>query len=92
MDYAMLAPMLDPSEDALRCGRGASNSFSNPKTATVEAGDNIGFALGGIKYPVDICLMEEEYDALTLNSTWTTSGYSIPDQRLHGSQSQQART
>jgi hypothetical protein len=60
-------------------GRGASTSFSNPKTADVEADDTIGFSLGGITYlvnPSDTMSSDDSF-ALTLHKN------SYPFQILH---------
>lgn len=52
IEYAYTSPIVDPDSTDMRCGRDASVSFTNPKTAVVRAGDTVGFALGPIYYPV----------------------------------------
>jgi hypothetical protein len=39
-------PNVNPDSTDIRCGRNASVSWSSPKTATVRAGDAIGFGVG----------------------------------------------
>lgn len=45
-EIALLFPNTDPTSDDLRCGRNASISRSPVKTATVQAGDTVGFGVG----------------------------------------------
>ncbi|KAF3056224.1 extracellular glycosyl hydrolase family 78 protein [Daldinia childiae] len=45
-DLALVSPNTDPDSLDLRCGRNASLPFSQVKTATVQAGDVIGFGAG----------------------------------------------
>ena len=45
-EIALLFPNTDPTSDDLRCGRNASISRSAVKTATVQAGDTVGFGVG----------------------------------------------
>ncbi|KAF2471771.1 uncharacterized protein BDR25DRAFT_367624 [Lindgomyces ingoldianus] len=45
-DIALLAPNTEPTSTDIRCGRNASASWSKPKTATIRAGDTVGFAAG----------------------------------------------
>lgn len=42
-EYALVYPNTDPDSTDIRCGRNASVAWSKPKTATVKAGDRIGF-------------------------------------------------
>ena len=42
----ILYPNTDPDSLDLRCGRNASTSWSAVKTATINAGDRVGFAVG----------------------------------------------
>jgi hypothetical protein len=51
-DLALVYPNTEPNSVDLRCGRNASISWNRPKTATVHAGDRIGFAVGEPKLPV----------------------------------------
>ncbi|RYP26757.1 hypothetical protein DL768_011592 [Monosporascus sp. mg162] len=44
--YAIVSPNTEPNSPDLRCGRNASVSWSRVKTATVRAGDTVGFAAG----------------------------------------------
>ncbi|KAI0376621.1 glycoside hydrolase [Hypomontagnella monticulosa] len=44
--YKMVAPMIDPSNIEIRCGRNATPAQSPVKTATIHAGDTVGFAAG----------------------------------------------
>ncbi|KAI9150071.1 hypothetical protein HJFPF1_09825 [Paramyrothecium foliicola] len=43
---ALVAPNTVIESPDLRCGRNASNAWSQPKTATIRAGDTVGFAAG----------------------------------------------
>ncbi|KAF2655703.1 lytic polysaccharide monooxygenase [Lophiostoma macrostomum CBS 122681] len=45
LDYDYIIPVVDPSLLDLRCGRNASKAWSTPKTATIWAGDTVGFAV-----------------------------------------------
>ncbi|GAB1315429.1 hypothetical protein MFIFM68171_05639 [Madurella fahalii] len=45
-DLAIVAPNTEPYSTDLRCGRNASVSWSPVKTATIRAGDTVGFAAG----------------------------------------------
>jgi hypothetical protein len=45
IDYDYIIPVVDPSLLDLRCGRNASKVWSPPKTATIKAGDTVGFAV-----------------------------------------------
>ncbi|KAI2629176.1 glycoside hydrolase [Hypomontagnella submonticulosa] len=51
--YNMVSPLIDPSSIEIRCGRNASPAQSPVKTATVHAGDTVGFAAGEPKLPYD---------------------------------------
>ncbi|RYP22182.1 hypothetical protein DL765_001830 [Monosporascus sp. GIB2] len=54
MDWeAILAPNKEPNSLDLRCGRNASISWSQVKTATVRAGDTVGFGAGEPKLQID---------------------------------------
>ncbi|KAI1483726.1 glycoside hydrolase family 61 protein [Daldinia sp. EC12] len=44
-DLALSWPLLDPDSIDIRCGRNASVDFARVKTATVQAGDRVGFGL-----------------------------------------------
>ncbi|KAF2799745.1 lytic polysaccharide monooxygenase [Melanomma pulvis-pyrius CBS 109.77] len=45
-DIAFVAPNTEPASLDLRCGRNASIAWSRPNTATIKAGDTVGFAAG----------------------------------------------
>ncbi|KAH7083879.1 glycoside hydrolase [Paraphoma chrysanthemicola] len=44
-DYDYIRPVVDPSSIDLRCGRNASNAWSQPRTAVIRAGETVGFAV-----------------------------------------------
>ncbi|KAF2868281.1 glycoside hydrolase [Massariosphaeria phaeospora] len=48
-EIALQYPNTNPDSLDLRCGRNASNAWSKPKTATIQAGAKVGFAIG--KHP-----------------------------------------
>ena len=52
----LVYPNTNPDSLDLRCGRNASTAWSQPKTATVRAGDLVGFAAGepalGVRFPL----------------------------------------
>lgn len=48
----LISPMTDPDSLDIRCGRGATTARNAIKTATVQAGDTIGFAAGEPMLPV----------------------------------------
>jgi AA9 family protein len=45
-ELALISPNTDPLSLDLRCGRNATFGWSRPKTATVQAGDTMGFGAG----------------------------------------------
>ncbi|KAK6953344.1 hypothetical protein Daesc_005647 [Daldinia eschscholtzii] len=44
-DLALSWPLIDPDSIDIRCGRNASVDFARVKTATVQAGDRVGFGV-----------------------------------------------
>lgn len=44
-DYDYIIPVVDPALPDLRCGRNATTAWFKPKTATIYAGDTVGFAV-----------------------------------------------
>jgi hypothetical protein len=51
-ETALVSPNIEPQSLDLRCGRNASVAWNKPKTATVRAGDRVGFAAGEPKLTV----------------------------------------
>ncbi|KAI0192515.1 glycoside hydrolase [Astrocystis sublimbata] len=52
-DWGMPYPLERPDHPDMRCGRNASLPFAPVKTATVNAGDRVGFGIGGGSWPGD---------------------------------------
>ncbi|KXX76303.1 Cellulose-growth-specific protein [Madurella mycetomatis] len=63
-DLALVAPNLDPDSTDLRCGRNASVSWSSVKTATIRAGDSVGFAAGEPMLKVVLPSFASSYECL----------------------------
>lgn len=45
-DQALVDPNREPKSTDIRCGRNATIAWNKPKTATIKAGDTVGFACG----------------------------------------------
>jgi hypothetical protein len=89
----LVAPIYKPDSVDMRCGCNATLGWSKPKTATIRAGDTVGFGVGE---PQLVC--PPDYTNLLDNDV--TDAYRGPvyllfitqDLHQHGSRSHQQKT